>query len=401
MGWKRIATNAHLLLLMAAVLCQPACRPEPGKRAVPLPSEVYIWQRGWKPEIGESIASSKSWVQAYHLLAAEVRFDGSKASILKLKPGVEDLRGCKVGLVIRIFPSAAKTGWDPPAIATVTGLVQELVAEWPTGQVCEVQLDYDCPDSKLADYLRLLKAVQGSVSPLKITCTTLPSWLAQKGFSELAAAVPGYVLQVHSLHLPEPGQRGRASLVDLEEVRQAVARAVALGVPFRVALPTYSCVVEFNAGGKVHEVYAEDVPPALALHGASYEVLDADAYRMEALVAQWRAEASPLMQAVVWYRLPVKGDRLNWPLETLAHIVQGQSLTRGWLAKVETRDGGHGEIVIEQTGDAPDDLPGQVTLRWTGGALSGADGLRGYRVLERKTRKNLRHQIKIREKGQV
>ncbi|TDU72891.1 uncharacterized protein DUF3142 [Prosthecobacter fusiformis] len=356
------------------------CKPALVKRTAALPSEVYVWQRSWKPEITASVSNSKGWLQAYHLLAAEVRFEKGEVKTTRIQPDKAAMAGLRVGLVIRIFPSAAKTGWDVKAVVEVVDLVKSLVAEWPEGSLAEVQLDYDCPDSKLPDFTRLLTAVKEAVSPLPVSCTALPSWLREKEFADLAAVAPGYVLQVHSLHLPD--SRGkRVALVDLEETDEAVARAVKIGVPFRVALPTYSCVVEFDAAGKVREVYAEDVPQALPLQSSNYLVLDADAYGMTTLVSKWRNEASPLMKSVVWYRLPVAGDRLNWSLDVMKQVVEGTPLKRGWKAECKANDSGVHEIRLRQAGDAPDDLPLVAVVTWRGAEPAAADALRGYRMI--------------------
>lgn len=372
----------RLVFLLLALVMTSGCRPvQPVKRGTLLPSEVYVWQRVWRPEVGMSVVKAKDWVQTYHLLAAEMRFEKGEAKVQRIRVDPAAMEGRRVGLVVRIFGSAAKTGWDERAMKPVVDLMRSLVAEWQGRGLVEVQLDYDCPDSKLADYARLLMAVRTQLSPLKVTCTALPSWLPQKDFPRLAALVPGYVLQVHSLHLPE-GRQQAVALVDLAETKLAVERAVKIGVPFRVALPTYSCVVEFNAEGKVREVYAEDVPETLPLSSPSYVVLDADAYGMADLVSHWRAEAPALLESVVWYRLPVVGDRMNWPLEVLEKVMQGTPLKRGWSTSLEVSEAGHREIKIEQTGDAPDDLPPVVRVTWTGGEPLAADGLMGYQVAE-------------------
>ncbi len=374
-------THLLILCLCATAFILTGCKPEVIKRQELLPSEVYVWQREWKPQVAESIALSRPWVQAFHLLAAEVRFEKAVMKVTRIRTDKPALVGLKTGLVMRIFPSAAKTGWDVASVTSVVNLAQELITGWPAGNVVELQLDYDCPDSKLVDYIRLLTEVKAALFPLKVTCTVLPSWLRQKEFSALAAIVPGYVLQVHSLHLPKMQDKAVA-LVDLAETRNALAQAVTIGVPFRVALPTYSCVVEFDSAGKMREVYAEDVPQALPLQSANYVVLDADAYGMADLVSRWRTEASPLLQSVVWYRLPVAQDRLNWPLDVLAKVAQGESLKRGWLAHCKKQEAGQAEVVIEQAGDAPDDLPTLVTLHWAGPEAVGADALGGYQVVE-------------------
>jgi hypothetical protein len=158
--------------------------------------------------------------------------------------------------------------------------------------------------------------------------------------------------------------------------RPAVARAVEIGVPFRVALPTYSCVVVFDQKGMVKDVHGEDLPAGLSLSGENHAVLDADAYAISALVADWRRNAPDLLRSVIWYRLPVPTDRLNWPVETFEKVVRGDSLKRGWSVKLEARPEGHHEVILLQNGDAPDDLPRDIEITH----VEAADGLRGYLV---------------------
>lgn len=378
----------RVLLAAGGFALLTGCRPlAPEPRTVPLQTQAYIWQRAWKPEILDSIRSSRSWIGQYDVLAAEMRLDAGKPKVTRM--GVDKAAllesAVPVGLVIRIFPSVARTGWDAASVAVVVELAEALVRDWPAGSLKELQLDYDCPESKLPDFTRLLKAVKVRLAslpgPVPVTCTALPSWLKQAAFSTLAREVPGYVLQVHSLHLPESRDR-LVTLVDLPETDWAVKRVVEIGVPFRVALPTYSCVVEFDAAGKVREVYAEDVPVSLPLQSSAYVVLDADALALSDFVNRWRREASPLMTGVIWYRLPVAGDRMNWPLEVFRKVAQGEVLKQGWQVRVEPQPEGHAQVVIEATGDVPEDLPRYLRLSWPGGAEAAADGLGGYRVKE-------------------
>lgn len=367
-----------LLVLLACGLW--GCSREPvAKRQTDLPAEVYVWQRKWGSVVGDAIAENRKWVNTYHLLAAEMQLDQGRLQTTRIAVDKAALSGLRPGLVIRIFPSAARTGWDDAAIQTVADLAKNLIEEWPPGQVAELQLDYDCPESKLADYRSLLRSVKAAVAPVHVTCTALPSWQKQAEFAALAAEVPGYVLQVHALHLPKAPNK-LVTLVDLDETHAAVKAAVKLGVPFRVAMPSYSCVVEFGDDGKVKEVYSEDVPSSLAIQSSHFAVLDADAFGMSELVATWQKQAPALLQSVIWYRLPVVGDRLNWNSEVLAKVAQGTPLHRGWKGSVQQAEGGYWEVVIEQAGEAPDDLPAQIWVSWKGASAEAADGLRAYHV---------------------
>lgn len=362
-------------LLLLTLLLLAACGRE--VRQAPLPAQAYVWQRAWTPEVSAAVRASK--FAALHVLAAEFSFKNDKPEITVITPDWRALAdaGRPVSAVLRVHASVGKNGWNEALIQEMRRLCTDTVSRFKAGgvNVAELQLDYDCAESRLADYARLLGALHMDV-PLCITA--LPAWLRHASAKNLLRLSPGYILQVHSLHLPKNG--GLTGLMDMHETQAAVARAVEIGVPFRVALPTYSCVVEFADDGRVREVHGEDMPAGLALSARSYAVLDSDAYALSALVADWRTHASPLMQAIIWYRLPVRGDRLNWSAGLLEKVAAGETLKRGWVAAVRPDKEGHCEIILQQKGEAPDDLPREVLVSWQGGEAEGCDGLRGYKV---------------------
>jgi hypothetical protein len=363
----------HLLFLL--LLLFAGCSRS--VRQVPLPAQAYVWQRRWTAEVSAAVRTAR--FEALHVLVAEWGIKQDKYEITLVEPDWQALAdsGGQVGAVLRVHASVGKLGWNEALVQQLRELCGDIVARFKAGgaPLTELQLDYDCAESRLADYARLLDSLKLDV-PLRITA--LPAWLRHDSARDLLARSPGYVLQVHSLHLPTQG--GLTGLMDMDETRTAVRRAEEIGVPFRVALPTYSCVVEFTDDGRVREVHGEDMPTGLALSGRKYAVLDSDAYALSELVADWRAHASALMQAVIWYRLPVSSDRLNWPPGLLPKVARGEPLKRGWTVSVQLAPEGHQEIVLNQAGEAPDDLPHEVRVSWQGGDVAGCDGLRGYRV---------------------
>lgn len=359
-------------LLLSFLLLSSCSR---GVRQTPLPAQAYVWQRVWTPEVSSAVSSAK--FAALHVLAAEVRIKDGKFESVQVEPDWPALKssGGRFGAVLRIHASVGRNGWSEPLVNELLTLCKGTIRRFENAGVplTELQLDYDCAESRLADYARVLESLH---TDIPICITALPAWLRHETARALLALSPDYVLQVHSLHLPKNG--GLTGLMDMDETRQAVRRAVEIGVPFRVALPTYSCVVEFADDGRVREVHAEDMPAGLALGGRKYAVLDSDAYALSELVADWQAHAPELMQAVIWYRLPVSTDRLNWPPELLPKVARGETLKRGWHAEVRRAAEGHHEIVLRQTGDAPDDLPREILVSWQGDDVEGCDGLRGY-----------------------
>lgn len=369
-------------LLMGLILAGCERETPVNERTSPLPSQAFVWQRAWKPEVSAAVRDAAP-LTALHVLAAEMTFQRDQAKTIMVEPdwpALQNYRG-KVGAVLRIHASAAKTGWNENALRAVVEVCTQTLQRFAAAQTVpvELQIDYDCPESKLADYLRLVRHLKAAHPGVPVCITALPTWLKQQALRDLVAESPGWVLQVHSLQLPRAGGGG-GTLMDLAQARRVVQQAAALGVPFRVALPTYSCVVEFHADGSVKEVYGEDLPPGVLIGARHIQVLNSDAYALAGLIQDWRQHAPDLMQAVIWYRLPVATDRLNWPASTLQKIVQGQTLKRGWKGGVKLGADGQTELLLQNEGDAPEPLPDSVVVEWLGREPEAADGLQGYTV---------------------
>lgn len=317
-------------------------------------------------------------------MVAEVSFREHQPQVREIEldwPAVRET-GKPVGLVVRIHASVAATGWDDRALEDLRALLAKQRQRFADQQISlrEAILDYDCPSARLADYTRLLRRLKPSFPNLGICITALPSWLESKSARELLSESPGYVLQVHSLHLPSD-DGSMVSLMDVGEAERAVTRAGAMGMPFRVALATYSCVVLFDENGRVKEVYGEDAPPSLTLSGERRAILDSDAFATADLVRKWNTSRPAAMQGIIWYRLPVESDRLNWPAELLPKVASGAVLRRKWIGTLQSQPEGYENIALSQSGDAPDDLPREILVEWQGPAALGADGLQGYEVV--------------------
>jgi hypothetical protein len=375
----RLFQNASTAAMAALCLLQGCTDEIRVMRQSDLSMQAYVWQRSWTPEVSTAVRQS-SMLDALHVLAAEVRFIEGQPVVTRINIDWQALSeaGGEIGAVLRVYGSAATTDWGESASGIVNELATSIAAEFERAGVrlSELQIDYDCPESKLSSYTRLLRHLKSKLPTTPLCITALPSWLHQEAVLPLLAESPGYVLQVHSLHLPEHG--GLITLMDTTEARQAVTRAAEIGIPFRVALPTYSCVVEYDKADAVIEVHGEDVPTGLSLSNRRFVVLDSDAFAITELVQEWRHNATEQMQAIIWYRLPVATDRLNWPTETFHRIVSGDVLKREWQSATRVGVEGQLDVVLRQQGDAPDDLPTEIMAEWKGGMAMAADGLRGY-----------------------
>ena len=95
-----------------------------------------------------------------------------------------------------------------------------------------------------------------------------------------------------------------------------------MGVPFRIALPTYGYLVAFDPAGKFFALAAEGPIPTWP-SGTQVRVARADAPSVSALAHALATAPPPHCTGVIWFRLPVASDRLNWNWTTLATILQG------------------------------------------------------------------------------
>lgn len=368
------------LLGPALLLLLAACG---GQRASgPVPHEAYVWQRQWTSAVRAAIAET-SPLSGLVVLGAEVDFRRQPVRVARvtLDPS---LRGRPVGVALRVHTFPGRFADSPEAVRLVAGLSRGLVQEARRAGIplSEVQLDYDCPDSRLEDYPTLIAAVRKETAPVPVTITALPSWLRrQEAFGGLVAAADGYVLQVHSLSPPAGPDAPDTPLTicDPEAARQAVEKAARFRQPFRVALPTYGYSVAFDARGRRAGVSAEG-PPLLPPPGGSLRTVRSDPAAMAALVDAWTEDRPAELAGVIWYRLPLESDRLNWPAATFRAVLAGRTPRVEVAAEVRRPEPGLFEIDLVNRGEAEAPWPAWVRVRWRHPRTHAADGLADYRI---------------------
>lgn len=369
--------SISILVIAGAVLFE--CSRD--RNATPLLHEAYVWQRSWDDDVRGAVSEAGASLSGILCLAAEVTVDGNEIMTRRIPVDHGTLRktGRPITAVVRIFPSVAENGWNEQANDACEKTLREIVSGWsrehPGG--IGLQIDFDCPDRHLFEFHQRLRRWKSLFPAVSFTITALPSWLGRKEFPSLAAEFPDYVLQVHSLHLPvNPGEW--VGICDPAEMRAATNAAGKLGVPFRLALPTYSCLVVFDDGGGIAEVYGEDLPESLPVAALKTMAMDSDAHLLSQMVRNWDRARPGSMNGVIWYRLPTPGDRLNWDWPVLERIISGIPLSRGWSLHMEADPAGYHRVILRQDGSAPDDLPGVLRIRVPGGRVIGCDGLSGY-----------------------
>jgi len=226
----------------------------------PMPQAAYVWQRAWNGDTRRAVRESGAQFDSLLVLHAEAAWRRDHWELVRVPVDFAALAasGRPIGLVLRIGPYGGPFRADDEPARRLVRLARDMIGEAREAGVtpAEVQLDFDCAESKLEGYCKWVCAVRSAISPTPLTITALPSWLDRAAFAELAAETDGYVLQVHAIRRPN-GPNEDVKLCDAEDARRAVERAARLGRPFRVALPTYRYECAFDETGKLVGLRAE------------------------------------------------------------------------------------------------------------------------------------------------
>lgn len=340
-----------------------ACRKE-SPRA--LTREAYVWQSAERPAVREAITRAGNSLSTLHLRAAELKWTGDRFTVERPLNTLPSPGG---GLVVRIGASASQLEWTPEQIRPVAEIFRQLARFSPS----EIQCDYDCPQKRLDRYTVLLKALRSASGKVPVFPTALPTWLGEPSFHELTRD-GGYVLQVHSLQLP--AREGDPVVIfDPAAASAAARKAAKLGIPFRIAMATYGCEVRFDEKGKVLDVISEDMGDAPASPGRRAFAL-ADPNESARLVRGWTNDPPAGLTGIIWYRLPVAGDRRNWPWETFQSVIRGNTATAD-PQLIASPGPGARDLFIANKGRFPGRLPKEFIIT---SPVTAADGAGAYRL---------------------
>ena len=193
----------------------------------------YVWQRAWTPQVRAALVENGAAdLRNFAILAAEVNVAVTPPKIVRPAVDFAALKatGKPLALAIRVDPFSGPFLADSLAMKTIVATARE----------------------------RLDEARKNGVPPIEMpVCpTVLPSWLNHSEFSTLARENGRFVLQVHSVAPPRRIENAQ-KLTDPARAEEWVRQAGKLGVPFRVALPTYASLVAFNTTGDAIGISAE------------------------------------------------------------------------------------------------------------------------------------------------
>lgn len=329
-------------------------------------SGVYIWQRVWMPAHIQALHDSKTIFSEVRVLAAQ---DQPGEGWIDVHVDLDALKddGRAVRPVIRL--DGRLPTLDTNAIAK---RAHNLVDTWRAAGVHAdgVEIDFDCPSSRLADYAKLLAAIKPQLpNDATLSITALPAWIGLPGLADALAKSDEAVLQVHAVSDPQHG------LFDAKQAEQWIAAfAKQTTKPFRVALPAYGSALVLDANGKTVGVESE---AAIGAQGQRLELFS-DPRAVEGLLKQIKDNPPKNFRGFVWFRLPLPGDRRAWPLATIDAVIEGKQLHSAWTPEVG--DGGNGafDITVRNSGNLEAVLPASIDVGGTG--CGDADALPGYGI---------------------
>ena len=367
----RLIPSALCLLLISG-----CSRQESG----PFRQRVYVWQKIWTPAVSSGILEAAPHVDGFAVLAGliEPSDHGAQVFTTAVDWAVLESVHKPVSLVVRIYPFKGSFATDGAIYQSVRSTIEDVLkTATKAGVEChEVQIDYDCPEKKLSEYRLWLRDLKKLILPRSLVFTMLPTWLNRPyDFSRLCTEADGFVLQVHSLEILDGDELH--NLCDPDKARRWVNSAKAFGLPFEVALPTYSSQAGFDPTGKLLGVVSDGSPKQWPSGTKICNYLS-DPSGVAGLVTGWMEGRPSLMKGVIWFRMPVSSDRNNWNWKTLAVVMAGGQVA----PKIETHltADNPADIVISNEGTCDGDLKEIYECPLGPGEVISMDSLPGWKI---------------------
>ncbi|PIW61438.1 DUF3142 domain-containing protein [Shewanella sp. CG12_big_fil_rev_8_21_14_0_65_47_15] len=339
---KNIRQNQRLLCaVLSAILFVCACQPvakssnlntspnarNPESTSAPiniharLAQEVYIWQRQWRPANQTALVQSQGTFKGLRILALQAH----------PKPNGADIW----------FEVAVNHAWlqaDPrPKVAVirldgqlnhlndeaVINKINQVLNSWREKgtHIAGVEIDHDSASSKLPAYRNFLKKLKAQLpADLKLSITALPAWLSSTDFPALLTNIDELVLQIHSVSDP------RLGLFDAAQGWQWVQQLSSIStVPYLIALPTYGSAVISTASG--YKVESETPLRDQTRSPETVQELQANPQVLQTFVQRLQTLTDDRLRGIIWFRLPLEGDKRVWPLNTLIAVAKGEKLS--------------------------------------------------------------------------
>jgi hypothetical protein len=354
-----------LVALMLCVVGVSASTSQINLRATPLPNDAYVWQRVWTPTVMAAARRSSDLVRSWRILVAEADRSGrwTRVSV----PWAELRATARPIVAVLRMDGRLNEERMSALLDQVAAMVDDI-----EGPLAGVEIDYDCPTSRLATYARFLAGLRTRLpASIRLSITALPTWMNSVDLERLVPPLDEMVLQVHAVDEP---RRGLFNPARAESRVRDFARRIDL--PFRVALPAYDVRVTWHRDGALASVEGE-VP--LLTGAASGETLRAAPEAVVAFLHAMRRAAPDNLVGVAWFRLPTDADRRAWSPGTWRAVLTDRlSPSRLSASLVPAEAADLWTVTLSNDGAVDAVLPRQVRLDH---ACTMADGANGFHLV--------------------
>ena len=347
------------LSLALAVLLLGGCEQPP---APALDQQLYVWQRQWTKAHEPALRQSRGDFSSLRVLALQA-FPGAGWSRARIDPALLKADGRPLIAVIRLDGQLKALDQDE-----VIAQIQQVLGDWQAQGLTPVgvEIDHDAGNARLPAYGKFLGQLR-QVLPanVRLSITALPAWLDSPALPGLLETADSSVLQVHAVSDPRQG------LFDPKQARRWAQRwNEVTKKPFYLALPAYGVALLTQENGA--PVVESEVPIDRA---GEWRELLADPQQVAGLAVDLRADPPKHLAGLIWFRLPLAGDRRAWSLTTLGAVARGDNLDSR-LALQWEEQGGLYDIRLVNQGNLDSPWPQRLTLAV--GACDGVDALAGY-----------------------
>ena len=129
----------------------------------PFPHEAYVWQRAWGEPVRRALDEATADLAGFAPLVAEVAWKGRSQVIVRPALDFTALQATvrAIAPVLRVGAYPGPFTADDDAARNLAQLARSLVADMRAHGIepRELQVDFDCAESKLAGYRAWLRAI--------------------------------------------------------------------------------------------------------------------------------------------------------------------------------------------------------------------------------------------------
>lgn len=218
--------------------------------AVAFETVYWVWHRDTALRAAEIESLQRQGVRTLYWHVGTLHPDGDAWRVegqLRFPPTQEG--PFEIAPVLRLSAEGRPAFTEAAASSAARVLVEALRQ---TG-ASEAQLDYDCPDRRLAEYARFVAQCRARISPAKLGVTALAGWSRLPAFAEIQASADRLFPMFYDVaaDLPAEVRAGKARpILDLARCEQQLLSWRACKTPWLAGLPNFARVTTFDAGGR-------------------------------------------------------------------------------------------------------------------------------------------------------